>query len=192
MAFVVPDAADAVGDHHRGDGRGTRGLGADADPPGPYLRRARALRHGGAGSRADGTDRRLLAGGGAGGVARLAVRAGVGIAGGEIEDDRSGDDRYAGRSQVEADLVLLEVAHDPSRRLEPVGASAREQDRVSLLDEGGGTERVGAQRRGGSATDVDAADRAVGRDDHRAAGEADGVGPVTDRDAAGQLHGRAR
>ena len=47
------------------------------------------------------------------------------------------------RTELEPDLLFLEVAHDAARAVQPECAPARQHDRVSDLDEVDGIEHVG-------------------------------------------------
>ena len=75
----------------------------------------------------------------------------------------------------------------PADRAKPERAAAGEQHRVRRSDDRAGAQRIGAERPGRAAAHVHAADRA-GRGEHdRAAGTADRVAPMADRDALREL-----
>ena len=82
----------------------------------------------------------------------------------------AGHDRHDGAAELEADALLLEVAHDAAGRVEAEGAAAAEHDRVHLLDARRGREQIGLARAGRAAADVDAGGRALLGEDDRAPG----------------------
>ena len=83
--------------------------------------------------------------------------------------------------------MLLEIAHHAGGGLETEGAATGQQNRVHAVDQRRRSERVGTERRGRGAADVDAANRAAGSEDDRASGPPDVVGPVSDVDPRGKL-----
>jgi hypothetical protein len=85
--------------------------------------------------------------------------------------------------------MLVEPLHRPARRVEPVGAAAREHDRVHDLDVVDGIEQIRLARARRAAAHVAAADRPVFREDDRAAGGTLRQREVADRDA---VDGRER
>ena len=191
VAFVVPDAADAVDHHHRGDGGVPELRRGDPEPAGPDRRAVAALGHARAGAGADGADRRLAGRGDAGCVARVAVGPGPRVADGQIEDDGADHDRHARDSHLEP------ISCSSRKRITPPAAS-----RPNALPPVRSTAWACSTSVAGRSVSVQSVDDAapltstpptasVGGDDHRAARPTLEIGPMTDRETARQLDHRA-
>ncbi len=115
--------------------------------------------------------RRVGRGAGRGLVAHLGVRAAVGAAHCQVEENGGGDNRHFGDAGVESDLLLLEVAHHAPSRVEAKSGAARQKYRVNLFNEVERIQQVGLARAGRAAAHVHARDRALAAQDHAAAGQ---------------------
>ncbi len=95
----------------------------------------------------------------------------------EVEEDGRGHDRHDALTHREAEPVLLHPTHHAGRRVQPVGASPAQHDRVHLGDQAARRQEVRLARSRGAALHVDAGRRAsLGADDR-------GAGPVAALDA---------
>ena len=121
--------------------------------------------------------------GGASLVAVLGAGADGGVADGQVEEDGGGYYGDYTDAHGKADASLFEEGHHAIGGGEAVGAASAEDDGVGLLDEVKGSKKVGFTGAGSGAANVDAADRAVGAEDHGAARDGYRVGVVADLDA---------
>ena len=101
----------------------------------------------------------------------------------EIEQDRRRDDRHFRGARGPADVVLLEPADRPRRRVEAERAAAGQDDRVDLVDHVERVQEIRFARAGRAASLRDAADRVAVDEDHGAAGRPLGEREVADLDA---------
>jgi hypothetical protein len=113
------------------------------------------------------------AGGGiqAGLVAHSRIRADIGPAEAQIEQDRSRDDRNPGYAYVEADPALFQVAHNTGRRVESEGRTTGQDHGMDLGDQVHGVHGIGLAGARRAPALVDAAHRSLRAQDHRAAGQ---------------------
>src|SRR5208337_477609 len=111
----------------------------------------------------------------------------------EIEYHRGGHDGDLRHAHIEPDVPLLQVPHDPARRVEAEGASPGQEYRVDLFDHVGDAEGVNLPGPRGAPPDVDPTGGALIEENHRTPGAALVIGAMADADTLyvryGILHG---
>jgi len=113
-------------------------------------------------------------------IAAVRARAHVRLAAhGQVEEHRGRHDRHLRDAGVEADALLLQVAHHAGGRVEPERAAAGQHQRVHPLHGVARIEEIGLARARRAAAHVRPGDRAAPGEHDRAAGRPLGEGVVT-------------
>jgi hypothetical protein len=110
----------------------------------------------------------------------------AGIADGEIEEHRRGDDRDPRRTDLEAHAAPSEPCDDSVGGGQSKGAAPREKQSMDLRNEITRSEDAGFPRSGRPAADVDGSDRARGGEQDSATRAADRIRCMADPVAGGE------